>query len=102
MIIKNKKSARVIEFSNNFRQVIKVARRLYGGRLASITTTNSQDTLQNLTYTYDSRGNIHTLNDGMSGENSTFAYDSLSRLTSMDVVSNSVTVHNFYNKLKSR
>lgn len=66
-----------------------------GGRLQGITTENSShDTLQDLTYTYDSRGNIATLNDGVSDEDSAFGYDALSRLTSMSVVSNSVTVHN--------
>lgn len=55
---------------------------------------SSQQTLQHLTYTYDSRGNISTLNDGVSGENSNFGYDALSRLLSMTVTSNSVTVHN--------
>ena len=65
-----------------------------GGRLSAITTTNSgQDMLQDLAYTYDSRGNIGTLNDGVSNENSTYEYDSLSRLTSMSVSANSVTVH---------
>ena len=51
------------------------------------------DTLQNLSYTYDSRGNIGTLRDDVSEEESTFEYDSLSRLTDMSVVSNAITVH---------
>lgn len=66
-----------------------------GGRLESITTTNdSQQTLQDIEYTYDSRDNILTIGDAISGEDSTFTYDALSRLLTMEVTINSVSVHN--------
>ena len=60
----------------------------------TLSTTNSdQEELQNLTYTYDSLGNILTLNDAVSDEDSVFTYDALSRLTEMGVTISSVSVH---------
>ena len=55
-----------------------------GGRLNTMTVVNStSQTLQNLAYDYDSRGNIANINDSVAVEYSVFAYDLLSRITSM-------------------
>jgi len=65
-----------------------------GGRLNNMTVTNSSSaTLQNLGYSYDSRGNITQINDPVNSETSTFSYDSLSRLTAMTVTNGGTTVH---------
>jgi YD repeat-containing protein len=49
-----------------------------GGRLQNLTT----GTLQNLTYTYDSVGNINTITDSKNAsQKQCFQYDGLDRLT---------------------
>ncbi|KAF0111916.1 MAG: hypothetical protein FD147_430 [Chloroflexi bacterium] len=65
-----------------------------GGKLNNMTVTNSSNaTLQNLGYSYDSRGNITQITDGVNSESSAFSYDSLSRLTAMTVTNGGTTVH---------
>ncbi len=50
-------------------------------RLTNLTTTSVSATLQNLSYTYDSVGNILTITDGVNTASQTFQYDALNRLT---------------------
>ncbi|HMN00461.1 MAG TPA: RHS repeat-associated core domain-containing protein [Anaerolineales bacterium] len=56
-----------------------------GGRLQQLATVrpSNQTTLQNFTYSYDSVGNIMTINDSLSGpQTQNFTYDALDRLVS--------------------
>jgi hypothetical protein len=54
-----------------------------GGRLHTLTTRtagNPGKLHQDLSYTYDPNGNIHTISDAVASENLTFVYDGLNRL----------------------
>jgi hypothetical protein len=63
-----------------------------GGRLLNLTSTqiSPANNLQNLTYDYDSVGNINTIIDSLSGpQTQSFNYDALDRLLSSDVTGGS-------------
>jgi len=60
-----------------------------GGRLKNMTV----GTLQNLTYVYDAAGNIRTITDAFAGDDQSFQYDSLHRLTSASAAGIQVGVH---------
>ena len=51
--------------------------------------------MQNLSYTYDSLGNLLTRADGNTNLSESLAYDNLNRLTSATIASNIAPVKNF-------
>jgi RHS repeat-associated protein len=62
-----------------------------GGRLHTLTT----GALQNLTYQYDSVGNITQIADSVAGETSVYDYDALDRLTSWQLNQNSPETYTY-------
>jgi RHS repeat-associated protein len=66
------------------------------GRLyALLTQKPGNPTYQNLTYQYDPKGNIATLNDQVNGINHTYGYDSLDRLDWAKGNNGSIYDHNY-------
>ncbi|PKO14674.1 MAG: hypothetical protein CVU39_13165, partial [Chloroflexi bacterium HGW-Chloroflexi-10] len=58
-----------------------------GGRLNTIVSRkNSLTPVQNLSYSYDTLGNINSIMDSVAGESFAFGYDNLNRLTSVSGV----------------